>query len=146
MTKALIVFSTRNGETEKIAEIIAEGLRFSAVDVTVKDVTDIKMETELDGFDIYAFGSSTYHGEMMNRMKTFLFLAERAELGGKVGGAFGSFGWSGEAAERIFDTMKNVFGMKMVSSPLMLKASSVDGGLKVAQSYGRELADLAQQG
>ena len=140
MTQALIVYSTRTGETKKIAELIAEGLRFSAVNVTLKDVTDIKQEADLDGFDIYAFGSSTYHGEMMNRMKTFLFLAERAELNKKIGGAFGSFGWSGEAAERIYDTMKNVYGMDMVSSPLMLKGSAVDGGVRVAQGYGKELA------
>ena len=140
MAKALLVYSSRTGETTKIAELIAEGLRFSAVQVTLKDVTEIKRETELADFDIYAFGSSTYHGAMMERMKTFLFLAERAGLKDKKGGAFGSFGWSGEAAERIFDTMKNVFGMDMVSGPLMLKSSAVDGGIKVAQAYGKELA------
>jgi len=140
MSKALVIYSSRTSETKKIAELIAEGLRFSLVEVTIKDVTEIKRETELDGFDIYAFGSSTYHGEMMNRMKTFLFLAERAELRGKTAGSFGSFGWSGEAAERIFDTMKNIYGMKMVSGPLMLKGGSVDGGIKVAHAYGKELA------
>jgi len=140
MAKALIVYSSRSGETRNIAELIAEGLRFSAVDVTLRDVAEIKRETELVDFDIYAFGSSTYHGTMMDRMKTFLFLAERAELNGKIGGAFGSYGWSGEAAERIFDTMKNIFSMDMVSGPLMLKTSSVDGGIKVAQAYGKELA------
>lgn len=140
MIKALVVYSTRNGETRKIGELIAEGLRFSAVGVTLKDVSEIKQEADLDGFDIYVFGSSTYHGEMMNRMKTFLFLAERADLQDKTGGAFGSFGWSGEAAERIFDTMKNIYHMDMVNSPLMLKGSTVDGGIKAAQDYGKELA------
>lgn len=140
MAKALIVSSSRSGETRSIAELIAEGLRFSAIEVTIKDVTEIKRETELAGYDIYVFGSSTYHGEMMDRMKTFLFLAERAELQGKKGGSFGAFGWSGEAAERIFDTMKNIYGMDMVSGPLMLKSSTVDGGIKVAQAYGKELA------
>jgi flavorubredoxin len=140
MSKALIVYSTRTGETRNIADIIAEGLRFSMLDVTLKDVKDIKKETELNGYDAYVFGSSTYHGEMMNSMKTFLFLAEKADLKGKKGGAFGSFGWSGEAAERIFDTMKNIYGMDMVSSPLMLKISAVEGGVKVAQAYGKELA------
>jgi flavorubredoxin len=143
MPQALIVYSSRTGETRKLAELIAEGLRFSAVQVTLKDVTEIKREDELTGFDIYVFGSSTYHGAMMDRMKTFLFLAERAALKDKVGGAFGSFGWSGEAAERIFDTMKNVYGMDMVVAPLMLKSISVDGGIKVAQAYGKELATKA---
>jgi len=86
MPKALIVYASRTGETKKIAELIAEGLRFSAVAVTLKDVTEIKRETELADFDIYVFGSSTYHGAMMDRMKTFLFLAERAELKDKKAG------------------------------------------------------------
>ncbi len=143
--KALIVYSTRLGQTRHLAELIAEGIRFSAADVTIKDVTDIKRETDLAGYDIYVFGSSTYHGMMMERMKTFLFLAERAELKGTVGGSFGSFGWSGEAAERIYDTMKNIYGMNMVSGPLMLKGGNVDGGVKVAQSYGKELVSKAAE-
>jgi flavorubredoxin len=145
MPKALIVYATRTGETKNIAEIIAEGLRFSLVDVTMKDIKDIKNEADLAGYDAYAFGSSTYHGEMMNSMKTFLFLAEKGGLLGKAGGAFGSFGWSGEAAERIYDTMKNIYGMDMVSSPLMLKTSSIEGGLRLAQSYGKELAAKIQK-
>ena len=140
MAKALIVYSTRTGETRKIGELIAEGLRFSMIDVTLKDAKDIKKEVDLSGFDAYVFGSSTYHGEMMNSMKTMLFIAEKAGLSEKQGGSFGSFGWSGEAAERIFDTMKNIYGMTMVGSPLMLKSASVEGGMKLAQTYGKELA------
>jgi len=141
MAKALIVFATRNGETEKIAEIIAEGIRFSLAEVTVCDVKKLKNVEDIAGYDAYVFGSSTYHGEMMSTMKTFLFLAEQADLNGKIGGAFGSYGWSGEAAERIFDTMKNIYGMNMVDAPLMLKTVAVDGGLKMAQDYGREIGE-----
>ena len=144
MSKALILYSSRNGETRNIGEIIAEGLRFSMIEVILKDVKEIKSETDLGGYDAYLFGSSTYHGEMMNSMKTFLFFAEKAELKGKAGGSFGAFGWSGEAAERIYDTMKNIFGMDMVTAPLMLKASSIDGGIKVAQAYGKEVASKVQ--
>ncbi len=139
MSNVLIVCASRNGETQRIGELIAEGLRFAMVDVTLKDVNDLKRESELEGYDAYIFGSSTYHGEMMNRMKSFLFLAERVDLKGKVGGAFGSYGWSGEAAERIFDTMKNIYGMNMVSSPLMLKTASIGGGIKMAHDYGKNV-------
>jgi len=141
MPKALIVFATRKGETEKIADIIAEGIRLSLAEVTVCDVKKIKSAEDIDGYDAYVFGSSTYHGEMMSAMKTFLFLAEQVELKGRAGGAFGSYGWSGEAATRIFDTMKNIYGMNMVGSPLMLKTVSVEGGLKAAQAYGREIGE-----
>lgn len=140
MSKVLIVYTTRTGETKRIGELIAEGIRISGMTAEVIDVKKIKNENDLAGYDAYIFGSATYHGEMMNGMKTLLFLAEKAQLDGKIGGAFGAFGWSGEAPERIFETMKNIFKMDTVSGPLMLKSSSLGGGLQMAQEYGRELA------
>jgi flavorubredoxin len=141
MAKVLIVCATRTGETLKIGELIAEGIRFSGHEAKVMNVNSIKKETELQGYDGFAFGSGTYHGEMINGMKTFLFLAEKAGLEGKVGGAFGAFGWSGEAPDRIFDTMKNIFKMNMVGGSLRLKTSALGGGVQMAQDYGREIAE-----
>jgi len=57
-----------------------------------------------------------------------------------VGGSFGAFGWSGEAPGRIFDTMKNVLKMDMVSGPLMLKSALLGGGTEMAQGYGKDIA------
>ena len=139
MAQALIVYSTRTGQTKKIAELIAEGMRFGGVEAKVVSVHEIKKESDLDGYDGYVFGSATYHGEMMQGMKTLLFLAEKANLEGKPGGAFGAFGWSGEAPDRIYDTMKNIFKMDMVSGPLRLKSAGLGGGIKMAQDYGREV-------
>ena len=140
MAKALIVYATRAGETQRIGELIAEGLRFSGIDATVKNVKDISKETDLQGYDAVVLGAATYHGDMMQGMKTLLFLAEKANLEAKVGGAFGAFGWSGEAPDRIFNTMKNIFKMAMTSDPLRLKSTSLGGGLEMAQDYGREIA------
>jgi flavorubredoxin len=140
MAKVLIVYATRTGETQTIADLIGEGIRFSGHEATVVSVKEIKNETELDGYDGYVFGSSTYHGEMLQGMKTFLFIAEKANLEGKVGGAFGSFGWSGEANDRIFETMKHILKMDLVGDTLRLKSSSLGGGLQMAQDYGREIA------
>jgi flavorubredoxin len=99
----------------------------------------MKKAEELAGYDAYVFGSATYHGEMMQAMKTLLFLAEKAGLAGRAGGSFGAFGWSGEAPVRIFETMTNIFKMDMLSGPLRLKSSSLGGGIKMAQDYGREI-------
>jgi flavorubredoxin len=141
MAKALIVYATRTGETEKIANLIAEGIRFSGHEAELKKVTDVKQEDDLKGFDAVILGSPTYHGDMVQGMKTLLFLAEKAELNDKIGGAFGAFGWSGEAPDRIFDTMKNIYQMNMVGAPLRLKSSGLGGGMKMAQDYGREVAE-----
>ena len=45
-------------------------------------------------------------------MKTFLFLARKASLDGKLAGAFGSYTHSGDAPAIIFDTMQYVFKME----------------------------------
>ncbi len=140
MGKVLIVYSTSNGTTKGIGELIAEGIRMDGHEVNVVKVADIKGEADLQGYDGYAFGSATYHGEMMARMKTMLFLGEKADLEGKPGGSFGAYGWSGEASDRIFDTMKNVFKMDMVGGALRLKSPHLEGGKKMAQDYGRDIA------
>ena len=141
MAKVLIVYATRTGQTQKIAELIAEGSRMKGHEVDVKNITQIKSADDLAGYDIYAFGSATYHGEMMQSMKQMLFLAEKAGLEGKCGGAFGAYGWSGEAPQRIFDTMKHVLKMDVAGDCLRLKSAGLDGGIQMAQSYGKELAD-----
>ena len=143
MSKALIVYTTRAGGTKAIADLIAEGLRMTGTEATVVNSSEIKKESDLAGYDAYVFGSATYHGDMIQGMKTLLFLCEKVDLGGRVGGAYGAFGWSGEAPDRIYDTMKNIFNMNMVSGPLRLKSASMGGGRQMAQEYGKEVAKKA---
>ncbi len=142
MGKLLIVSATRAGETQKIAELIAEGIRISGNEAVLKKVNEIKNEEDLNGYDGYVFGSATYHGEMISSMKQLLFIAERADLKDKPGGSFGAYGWSGEAPVRIFETMENIYKMKMTSDALRLKASWIGGGAQAAQEYGKSIAAM----
>ena len=139
MPRALVAYCTRTGQTHNLADMIAEGVRFTGADANVVEAVQIKTEQDLEGYDAYVIGSATYHGEMMNAMKTLLFLAAKLNLEGKVGGAFGAFGWSGEAPDRIYDTMENIFRMEMVGTPLRLKSIHLQGGRQMAQDYGREI-------
>ena len=139
MAKVLVVYATRTSATRDIADLVAEGIRFSGNEAVVVEVKDIKSEADFEGFDGYVFGSPTYHGEMLQSMKTMLFLAEKANLEGKVGGAFGAHGWSTEAQDRIYNTMKEVFKMDMAKGPLLLKSASLGGGVQMAQDYGKEI-------
>jgi len=139
MPKALVVYATRTGDTKTIAMQIAEGIKAAGVEVKVVDVKSINCPPDLMGYDGYAFGSATYHGEMMQAMKTMLFIAEKANLDGKIGGAFGSYGWSGEAPDRIYQTMKNIFNMKMADNSLRIKSPISATHTQVAQAYGREI-------
>ena len=141
MAKVLVVCATRAGQTQKIGEFIAEGVRMAGHEAKVVKTGEIKTEADLEGYDGYVFGSATYHGDMLQGMKQVLFLTEKAGLEGKAGGSFGAYGWSGEAPGRIFQTMVNIFRMNMVPSHLQLKSSSLGGGQKMAQDYGRSIAD-----
>ncbi len=139
MAKVLVVYATRTSSTRDIADLVAEGIRFSGNEAVIVEVKDIKSEANFEGYDGYVFGSPTYHGEMLQSMKTMLFLAEKANLEGKVGGAFGAHGWSTEAQDRIYNTMKEVFKMDMAKGPLLLKSASLGGGVQMAQDYGKEI-------
>lgn len=140
MPKVLIVYATRTGETEKIARLIGEGVRISGLEADVREINQVKSEADLQGYDALVLGSPTYHGEMVAKMKTLLFMGEKAGLEGKVGGSFGAFGWSGEAPGRIYSTMANIFKMDMAGDPLMLKNASLGGGIQMAQEYGKTIA------
>ena len=141
MAKVLVVYATRTSSTQEIAELVAEGIRFSGNEAVVVDIKEIKSEADFEGYDGYVFGSPTYHGEMLQSMKTMLFLAEKANLEGKVGGAFGAHGWSTEAQDRIYNTMKEIFKMDMTKGPLLLKSASLGGGVQMAHEYGKEIGD-----
>jgi len=144
MKKILIAYDSRTGKTEKMAESIAEGIRMAGHEAEIKNITQIKSEAELQGFDAYVLGSPTYHRDMIGTMKTFLFLAQKANLEGKLGGAFGSYTHSGDAPAIIFDTMQHVFKMKMTNlGSFNLKEALVDGaeGLRACQDYGKSICE-----
>ncbi len=46
MKKVLVAYYSRTGMTEKMAENIAEGIRFSGNDVVIKKISDLKSEKD----------------------------------------------------------------------------------------------------
>jgi flavodoxin len=142
MKKVLVGYYSRTGNTEKMAEYIAEGIRFTGNDAELKKISEIKSEEDLKGYDGFVFGCPTYHRDLTAGMKTFLFLAEKANLIGKMGGAFGSYTHSGESATMIYDTMLHVFKMDMVDlGALDLKEHALesDEGTRACQDYGKAI-------
>ncbi len=127
-----------------MAEYIAEGVRISGHDAELRKISEIKKPEDLQGYDAYIFGSPTYHRDMMGSMKTFLFLAEKAGLKGKIGGAFGSYIHSGDAPGIILDTMQYIFNMSISNlGSLRLKEPviSTPDGMKACHDYGRSIGE-----
>jgi len=144
MKKVLIAYASRTGNTEKMAQYIAEGIRLSGNEAIISKISDLKETKDIAGFDGYVLGCPTYHRDMTGGMKTFLFMAEKANLLGKIGGAFGPYTHSGESAPMLFDTMNYVFKMDLVDlGALSIKDEVLasDDGLKACQEYGKAVGE-----
>jgi flavodoxin len=144
MKKALVTYFSRTGKTQQMAEYIAEGIRVSGHEAEIKKLSEIKNEKELAGYDGYVIGSPTYHRAMPGMVESFLFLAQKANLGGKVGGTFGSYTHSGDAPKMIFETMEFVYKMNMVdlgSFNLLEHLVETREGMKSCHDYGKAIGD-----
>ncbi len=144
MKKVLVAYTSRAGTTEKMAQYLAEGVRMAGGEAVLEKISRLKNEKEIAGYDGYLFGCPTYHKDMTQGMKQFLFLAQQAELSTKAGGAFGSHTHSGESAPMIYDTMEHVFKMNVSElGPLNLTEAMMgtDEGTKACQQYGKNLTE-----
>jgi flavorubredoxin len=148
MSKVLIAYDSRTGNTEKMAEYVAEGIRMGGNEADLKKISSLKKEGDLAGYEAYVLGCPTYHRDMTGGMKTFLFLMQNAGLQGKVGGAFGSYTHSGDAPGIIYDTMEYVFKMKMSdlgSFNLKEDLVSESEGLRACQDYGKGINEKLEK-
>lgn len=91
MAKVLIVYYSRSGNTEKMAQLVAEGVKDGGAAVEVKAVADTKLD-DLKAADGIILGSPTYYGTMSAEIKRLLddSVKLHGKLVGKVGGAFSS--------------------------------------------------------
>jgi flavorubredoxin len=139
MLKALIVFETRSGVTRSIAEAVQAGLKEGGVKVVLKNTADVDL-AELAKVQSVILGSPTYHKDMLQNMKTFLFKLEQANLKGKIGAAFGAYGWSGESVGMIYETMLHIYGMEMVDPGVKLPGTASPANLERFKQFGNTIA------
>jgi flavodoxin len=138
--RVLVAYFSLTGKTEKMAEYIAEGVRFSGQQAMMKKISDIKTGEALAGYDGYIIGSPTYHRDMAEPIKTFLFVGRKASLDGKLAGAFGSYTHSGDAPKLVLDTLQYVYKMQPFElGSFNLKEALVEtkDGMRACQDYGR---------
>jgi NAD(P)H dehydrogenase (quinone) len=97
MAKALVVYDSRSGNTEKVARAIGEGIKAAGLDVEVKHVDKTSVD-ELAAAEAIVLGSPTYFSAMTDKMKAFvdktikLWPGQPGPLKDKVGAAFTSCG------------------------------------------------------
>lgn len=113
LAKVLIVYDSRTGNTEKMAQAVAEGVKqVQGVEVIVQKVDQTKLEDLLNA-DGIIIGSPTYYGQMSGKIKTFIddTVKIHGKLTGKVGAAFTSSGGTASGAET---TLMSILGAMLV--------------------------------
>lgn len=91
MAKIGVIYYSRGGNTEKMAEFIAQGVKDEGIEVELKKVEDTTLE-DLLGWDGIIIGSPTYYGLAAAPIKDLFdrSIEYHGELEGKVGAAFSS--------------------------------------------------------
>ncbi len=122
MAEIIIVYYSRTGNTEKMANIIKDGiLSEGGVDVELKKVEDTTVEDLLSP-DGIIMGSPTYYGTMAAELKKLIddSVSQHGNLNGKVGAAFSSSANVGGGNETtILDILKAmlIHGMIIQGDP-----------------------------
>lgn len=120
--KALIIFDTMWQSTEKMGYAIGDGLLREGVNyqiLNLKHTHRSDIMTEVLDTRAIILGSSTLNNGMMPPMADMITYMKGLRPVNKIGAAFGSYGWSGEAVKLMTEALDE------------MKIELVDPGLRV---------------
>ncbi len=123
--KAVVIYDTMWHSTELMAQSIADGIANAGVHVMLMSLeachrSDIM--TELLDARAVVLGSATLNNGMLPRMADMIAYMKGLRPTGKIGAAFGSYGWGGEAP-RLLDAF--IAEMKFESAGECLRVNYV---------------------
>ena len=138
MPKVLVVYLSTSGNTKAMAEAIAEGIESRNVEVKTINFHEARME-DLKNADAIVLGSSTFYYKMLPPMENFIESLEKAKIKAKIGAAFGSYGWSGEAPVMIAEKMRKL-GMNVIDPVLRIQYQPAQKDLEECKRLGKDIA------
>lgn len=138
-----IVYDTMYNATKKMADAIAAGLVSKGVicrlyNTSVADMSDVI--TELFRSRGIIVGSCTVNNGTLRSITAILDEIRARKFKNKIGGAFGSFGWSGESPKIIFEELEKA-GLKMIGEPISVQYQPEPQELEACVQYGKDFAD-----
>ncbi len=128
-----------------MANAISEGLKSGGVEVELTYHTDAQ---SLNAYDAIIVGAPTYNKDMPMDFKNLFqdAAAKGISLKGKLGAAFGSYGWSGEAPKLVLELMKK-FDMQVTEPPLLANyapnPTTIDGCRNLGKRISESLKNQA---
>ena len=139
----VIAYVSAYGYTRSLAEAIAKGVQEAGVNVKVFDlVTDSAEEAKaaIADADGFLLGSPTLVGDALPPIYEMMMGLNPIIHRGKFAGAFGSYGWSGEAVPNLVARMQQLkLSMPLEGMKIRFKPTQQD--LDNAVSYGKKFAE-----
>jgi NADH oxidase (H2O-forming) len=139
----LIAYVSAYGYTRTAAEIIASGihenseLRTELVDI--ENISQEDLDSKLTLADGILVGSPTINQNTLLPVYKLFALINPLRDKGKLGGAFGSFGWSGESPKIILENLR-LLKLKIFEDAGSFKFSPVGQKEEILKNYGRNYA------
>ncbi len=144
--KSLIIFYMSSyGNTARMAESIYNGAdEIEGVRVSLYDLEGGEVDPFVDLIeeaDALLFGSPTINGDAVKPVWDLLSSLAVVNLKGKLGAAFGSYGWSGEAVRMIEDRMRGL-KMRVPQEGIRVKLIPTQEELAECTGFGRAIANI----
>jgi len=139
----LIFYISSYGNTRRMAEAIYEGaMSVEHVRVSLYDLEGSEIAPFVDlieGADGILFGTPTINGDAVKPVWDLLSSLVVVNLKSKLGGVFGSYGWTGEGVKMVEDRLR---GLKLrVPIPgLRIKLIPTDEEIQICREFGHEMA------
>lgn len=143
MGKILIVYASMSGNTEEIANAIADGIREAGAEFDMKQVLDINA-SELEQYEGVLLGSYTWgDGELADEFLDFYEDMDQVDLSGKKAAAFGSGDHSYEhfcAAVDILEEKLKQLGAEVVGEGIKIELAPSDKEKEWCKDFGKKFA------
>ena len=140
MSKVAIVFWSGTGNTESMADAVAEGAKDAGADVMVFGPSDFDKGMVAD-FDGIAFGCPAMGAEVLEEMEFEpMFTDVEGSLSGKKIGLFGSYGWGDGQWMRDWEERCNDAGAVLATAPVMANESPDEDALNECRDLGKALS------
>lgn len=117
-----------------------EGIRASMYDLA--SLEESNMIDLLEESDAIVVGSPTINGDAVKPAWDLLSCMAFLENNGKVGGVFGSYGWTGEATVMLQERMRGL-KFRLPLDPLKVKLIPRPEELEACYAFGVEIAEIA---
>ena len=128
--KVLIVYESKYGNTKKVAELIAEGVKTSEdIQISIENVNDIDL-TKGEIYDLLLIGSPNHMGGPTKSIKKFITALSKAPLKGNSVAVFDTYMKKdiGKAAKNMEQLIsKKLLDLKILSPGLSIKVGGMKG-------------------